>query len=82
VAFALNAIDWLAQDEALLQIRSRESRPPAIAFSSNGMRDLVKYFNVIGLPALLALAGVLRLARRKRLTTAVYRPLLDEARAV
>jgi ABC-type uncharacterized transport system involved in gliding motility auxiliary subunit len=81
VVFALNAIDWLAQDEALLAIRARESRPPALAFSSTATRDAVKYFNMVGLPALLALAGVLRLARRRRLTVTPYRPLGDGALA-
>jgi ABC-type uncharacterized transport system involved in gliding motility auxiliary subunit len=77
LAFTLNAVDWLAQDEALLSIRTRDRRPPSLAFSSAGKRDAVKYFNVGGLPVLIALAGALRLARRRRLTSASYRPLSE-----
>lgn len=67
-AFVLNAIDWLAQDEALIAIRSKDTRPPAIAFESQAARDAVKYANVIGVPALTALAGLAHLARRRRRT--------------
>ena len=28
LAFALNAVDWLAQDEELIAIRSKDRRPP------------------------------------------------------
>jgi ABC-type uncharacterized transport system involved in gliding motility auxiliary subunit len=65
-SFMLNAIDWLAQDESLIAIRSRDTQPPALAFSSAATRETVKYANVIGVPALTALFGLLHLARRRR----------------
>ncbi len=34
--FALNSIDWLAQDEALISIRSRDRRPPRLLFTTPG----------------------------------------------
>jgi len=65
-AFALNAIDWLAQDEALISIRSRDRRPPRLIFSSQAMQDGVKYANVILLPLIVAAAGMIRLLMRRR----------------
>ncbi len=73
--FALNAVDWLTQNEALISIRSKNPNPPALAFTSAGTRDAVKYFNVIGVPVLLVLAGLMVLARRRRKTREPYRPV-------
>jgi ABC-2 type transport system permease protein len=66
VAFVQNAVDWLAQDDALISIRSKDQRPPALVFESATKRDAAKYGNLIGVPLLLvAFAGV-RLYRRGR----------------
>jgi ABC-type uncharacterized transport system involved in gliding motility auxiliary subunit len=73
LALALNAVDWLAQDEALIGIRSKDRRPPALVYPSEAARDAVKYANLIGVPALVALAGVLRLLRRRRKTREPWR---------
>ncbi|MGH7581091.1 MAG: Gldg family protein [Gemmatimonadales bacterium] len=76
LAFTLNAIDWLAQDEALISIRSKDRRPPPILFESSAVREGVKYANLVGLPLLVGLAGVIRLVRRRRRTREPYRPLV------
>jgi ABC-type uncharacterized transport system involved in gliding motility auxiliary subunit/ABC-type transport system involved in multi-copper enzyme maturation permease subunit len=76
LAVALNSIDWLAQDEALITIRAKDRRPPPLVFASNTARQGVKYANVIGVPLLVALFGLIRLARRRRKTREPYRPLL------
>ena len=76
LAFTLNAIDWLAQDEALIAIRSKDRRPPPLLFESNAMRETVKYANLVGLPLLVGIAGVVRLIRRRRRTREPYRPLV------
>ncbi|MDE3171831.1 MAG: Gldg family protein [Gemmatimonadota bacterium] len=73
--FVLNAVDWLAQDDALISIRSKNRAPPKLAFTSAGTRDFVKYFNLIGVPVLVAIAGLAALARRRRRTRAPYRRL-------
>jgi len=75
LAFTQNAIDWLAQDEALIAIRSKNRAPPPLVFASGAMRDAVKYGNVIGVPVLLIVAGALRLWRRRLITRETYRPL-------
>jgi ABC-type uncharacterized transport system involved in gliding motility auxiliary subunit len=72
IAFGLNAVDWLAQDEALIGIRAKNRQPPALVFSSNGLRDFVKHGNVIGVPVLLILLAVVRLVKRNQLTRRKY----------
>lgn len=75
LVFVQNAIDWLAQDDALIGIRSKNRTPPALVFTSQTLRDLVKYGNIIGVPVLLIVFGSLRLLRRRQITRHVYRPL-------
>ncbi len=72
--FFQNAIDWLAADEALISIRSKDRSPPQLAFPSAVARDAAKYGNLIGVPVLFVLFGILRLARRRRLQQRVYEP--------
>jgi ABC-type uncharacterized transport system involved in gliding motility auxiliary subunit len=70
---ALNAVDWLAQDESLITIRAKDRTPPPLVFSSDLVRDGVKYGNLIGMPVILiAVAGV-RLWRRRQLARRPYR---------
>ncbi|MDP2471852.1 MAG: Gldg family protein [Candidatus Palauibacterales bacterium] len=85
--FLTNAVDWLAQDESLIEIRSKLRRAPPLLYASEGVRDAAKYGNLIGVPFLFVLIGVLRLARRKQLQGMTYGkssgpgPTKDEARA-
>lgn len=79
VVFALNAVDWLAQDEALIGIRAKDRRPPPLVFGSVTMQDAVKYFNVVGIPILLALYGVVRLTKRRHLAASTYHRLSEAA---
>jgi ABC-type uncharacterized transport system involved in gliding motility auxiliary subunit len=79
LAFTLNAIDWLAQDEDLIAIRSKDRRPPPLLFESRAIREGVKYANLVGLPLLVGLVGVVRLIRRRRRTREPYRPLVPAA---
>jgi ABC-type uncharacterized transport system involved in gliding motility auxiliary subunit/ABC-type transport system involved in multi-copper enzyme maturation permease subunit len=69
--FVQNAVDWLAQDEALISIRSKDRRPPALTMSQ-GKRNTVKYANVVGMPVLIALAGLARLVQRRRTMRQTY----------
>jgi ABC-type uncharacterized transport system involved in gliding motility auxiliary subunit len=77
--FALNAIDWLAQDEALISIRSRDRRPPRLLYSSHALQEGVKYANLILLPLLVAGWGVVRLVGRRRRALEPWRPLAGAA---
>ena len=62
--FAVNAVDWLAQDEALIAIRSKDRTPPTLAFESDGGRNALKWGSLIGVPGVFALFGVARVTRR------------------
>ena len=73
VALALNAVDWLAQDESLITIRAKDRRPPALVMGE-GRRNAVRYANVAGIPVLVALAGLLRLVGRRRVMRRSWEP--------
>ena len=82
LAFALNAVDWLAQDEALIAIRSRDRRPPPLVFTNPGVKEGLKYLNVIVLPLLIGIWGMLHLVARRRKAQRAYRPLAVAPEAV
>jgi len=73
--FALNAVDWLTQDEALISIRSRDRRPPRLLFSSPTLQQGVKYANLAIVPLLVALFGAVRLVSRRRRALIPWQPL-------
>ena len=75
ITFALNAVDWLAQDPSLIAIRSRDRRPPPLVFPSAAAQETVKYGNVLLLPVLVVLYGVLRLSARRRRARGPWRRL-------
>lgn len=70
---ALNAVDWLAQDESLISIRAKDRTPPPLVFSSDVVRDGVKYGNLIGMPVVLIVFAGVRLWRRRQLARRPYR---------
>jgi ABC-type uncharacterized transport system involved in gliding motility auxiliary subunit/ABC-type transport system involved in multi-copper enzyme maturation permease subunit len=76
LALALNSVDGLAQDEALIAIRSKDRRPVPLVFATATQREFAKYANLIGVPLLVVLAGVIHLVRRRRRTRDPYQPLV------
>ena len=66
LVFLANAIDWLAQDEALMSIRAKDRTPPSLVFTSDLERNALKWGNLAGVPLLLALFGVVRVTGRRR----------------
>ncbi len=64
--FLANAIDWLAQDEALISIRSKNRTPPSLVFESDAVRNRLKWGNLVGVPLLFVLVGVARVTGRRR----------------
>jgi ABC-2 type transport system permease protein len=66
VLFAANAIDWLAQDESLIRIRSKNRTPPSLVFTSDWSRNFMKWGNLLGVPLLFVLFGVWRVTGRRR----------------
>jgi len=66
LVFAANAVDWLAQDEALIGIRSKDRTPPALVFESDAGKGALKWTSLIGVPALFVLFGVARVTGRTK----------------
>lgn len=70
--FGLNAVDWLAQDIALTEIRAKNTQARRLVFPSERVRDLVRYLNLVLVPLAIAASGLARLNRRRALTKKVY----------
>jgi ABC-2 type transport system permease protein len=73
IVLFLNAVDWLAQDDDMITIRSREATVrPLDPDIKDGTKQTVKYANMFGPPALVLLLGMYRWsARRNRRRTAI-----------
>ncbi len=65
VLFLQNLVDWLVADDDLIGIRSKGG-PRMLETVEPGKRTLLTYANVVGIPLLFALFGVLRWAYRRR----------------
>lgn len=70
--FMLNLIDWLAQDEALIGVRSKMEASRPLKQVDPDRITLIKYANTVGVPVALIILGIvrwrIRRARRARLT--------------
>lgn len=66
LAFAQNALDWLAADESLIHIRSKDAIAAPLVFQTDSQKAAIKYLNLIGIPILITLAGVVRIFLRRR----------------
>jgi gliding-associated putative ABC transporter substrate-binding component GldG len=66
IAFAMNIVDWLTQDEGLISIRSRNVTSRPLDEVSEGNRTLIKYANVFGPPLLVVFYGLWRWQSRRR----------------
>lgn len=64
-ALLLNIMDWLARDDALLSVRTRGLKAVPLRDVDESTRALVKYGNIVGVPLLLILYGVVRWRRRE-----------------
>ena len=64
--FLLNAVDWMTLGPELIGIRSRAADERQLPPVSDQARSFIKIVNVIGVPLLIALLGVLRLNARRR----------------
>lgn len=66
VAFIMNIVDWLTQEEGLISIRSRNVTVRPLDEVSEGNRTLIKYANVFGPPLLVVVFGLWRWQARRR----------------
>ena len=72
LALALNSIDWLAQDEALLGIRAKNRAPAPLLFKADWQPSLIRLGNLIGLPVIVILFGAARMLKRRGQTRKTY----------
>lgn len=63
---ALNMVDYLTLDDALIDIRSKGASDRPLKVLSDSARASVKYFGILGMPIAVAVYGILRLHFRKR----------------
>jgi ABC-type uncharacterized transport system involved in gliding motility auxiliary subunit len=66
LTFVANAVDWLTQDESLIRIRSKDRTPPSLVFASDLGRNALKWGNLVGMPLLFILGGLLWVSGRRR----------------
>ncbi len=66
LTFLLNMVDWLAGEEDLIQIRTRDVTARPLADISTGMKATVKYANILAPPILVILIGLFRWQARRR----------------
>ena len=64
--FFLNLVDWLAQDESLITIRTREITARPLAEISDPMKKVVKYANILIPAVIFILIGVVRWQIRRK----------------
>jgi len=76
LAFLANSIDWLAQEEALIRIRSKDRTPPNLVFESDASRNVLKWGNLVGVPLLFVLVGLVRVTGRRRRAERYWREVV------
>lgn len=63
---AQNIVDWMLADTALLEMRSRTfAEAPLDSNLSDGLKQAVKYGNILGIPCLLIIYGLIRWRSRE-----------------
>ena len=75
--FLANSIDWLAQDDALIRIRSKSRAPPALVFESDLPRLLLRWGNLVGVPLLFVIFGAIRVTGRRRRAEARWQEVVS-----
>lgn len=65
IAFGLNMVDWLVQDDALLEIRTKTIEPRSLRPASEGVRPWIKYGNMVVPVLVVILFGLVRWRQRK-----------------
>ena len=75
ITLGTNLIDWLTQDDALAAIRAKGSSLRELTFTfrtERTHRNLVQYSNMVGVPLIIALLGLVRFFMRRRTMRKVY----------
>ena len=69
---ALNLFDWLAVEDSLVAIRTKGPAQRVLLFSSDRHESVVRFGNVLGVPALIVLLGLVRYGVRRRAILRIY----------
>lgn len=77
LVFGANAVDWLAQDEDLIGIRSKDRTPPSLVFDSDVERNALKWGNLVGIPLLFVVIGLVRVLGRRRRAEARWEEMVS-----
>jgi len=56
----LNIADWMTQDKGLISIRSKQVSARTLRVVSDGTKKFVKYLNMLGMPFLVIIIGLIR----------------------
>lgn len=64
--FLFNVMDWAIQNDALVEIRSKEYTPRPLDRIEDSTKRTIKYANILGVPALFVAFGIVRWALRRR----------------
>jgi ABC-type uncharacterized transport system involved in gliding motility auxiliary subunit len=60
ITFLMNILDWLAEDEDLIEVRAKRLEDPSVPEMSDSKRELIKWGNILAWPALFLIFGVVR----------------------
>lgn len=64
--FLFNVLDWSLQNDALVEIRSKEYTERPLDRLEDSTKRTIKYANILGIPAAFVLFGIARWALRRR----------------
>ena len=71
LALGLNLVDWLAQEDALADLRAKVVSSRTLLFDSSSDRNIVRYANIVGVPLAFVVIGLFRFIRRRRMIVRV-----------
>ncbi len=75
LGFALNALSWMTEQEALGDIQVKQRTAPRLIFASPAQQNMVQYGNLLLAAGLPILFGLSRLFRRRKLSKFTYETL-------
>ncbi|MCU0660726.1 MAG: GldG family protein [Myxococcota bacterium] len=64
--FVQNALDWSTSEEDLISVRMKNVEDPPLEKKEEGIKTAAKYGNIVGIPALFLLAGLVRWRVRRK----------------
>ena len=73
LALSVNWLDWLGQKDSLVSIRSKGASIRKLLYESKSEEQLTKYSNIIGVPAIIIIIGLIRLIYRRISTQRTYK---------